>query len=253
MSEETENKQATEDQKTFTQSEVEDLIKKRLQRFERNAESENEMLKQKTQVLEQKLATQSAAQPEQQAQPQQQAPMQQGAEQQQQQEQGNAGQEQAQQQPQLSRDDIMDAMKQSQQQINEQQQVQSAQQHASNVISKMVQDDPKFDELEKKETSYKIPQEVAIYLANQINPNQAKNIFTKLMTSKADHLMMENAFYKEKLGDSGSLDKWLRETVNEHNGDTGSSPHVPPDLSEDAETKVGNDDMANIDNYIRSS
>jgi len=232
--------------KTFTQAELEDILKKRL----KNTKIENEQLIDQLKEVQAQMAQQQQAQPP----PQPQAQTQQVAQQ------GN-------QAPPLGGDptqapplspsgqaspDIMNAIRQSQQEIMQQGQVEQANRHYQTTVGKMMQEDPKFKSLVLHDKSLKIPHEVGVYLTNQLNPDQAKKTFTELMTNEGAHLKMENAQLKSQMSGSNDLGEWLQKMVNGAQTTDLDSPNVPPDLSQDAKTGTASDDMANVDNYIKT-
>ena len=244
MADEIENKVENESpEKTFTQSELEDILKKRL----KNTKIENEQLAVQLQQAQQQMAAQQTQQPPQ-GQPEQDVtPPDQNT--------GMGGDPT--QAPPMSASgqvspDIINAIKQSQQEIMEQGQIEQANRHYQTTVGKMIQEDPKFKSLVHNDKSLKIPHEVGVYLSNQLNPDQAKKTFTELMTNEGAHLKMENAQLKSQMTGSNDLGEWLQKMVNGSQSTDLDSPNVPPDLSEDAKTGTASDDMANVDNYIKT-
>lgn len=116
-------------------------------------------------------------------------------------------------------------------------------------VGKMANDE-KFKKLAES-TSLHIPTEVAVHLSNHLNDDMAKKIFTELMSNENSHLKMKNAFLTGKAeGSWDEYDKWLKNMIT-NNSSSKPSPEVVPDLGS-GEGFEGENSLSNVDDYINS-
>ena len=233
MTEENEN-QNQEENKTYSQEEMEKIIQNRIKNLHANkseVEQENEKLK------AQLAAMQPNAQPS-----------------------GITPQPQAEQPSSESApaDESMDVATQVQNALRnefakhqEESHLNNMYNHHVNTIQKMVGEDENFKKL-AEDSSYAVPPEVAVHLTNHLSPQQAKKVFTELLSNENSHLKMSNAFMKGQLtNDYGDYDKWLKNILNT-SMESPSSPDPVPDLGGGENFESDGDQMGNIDAYLKS-
>jgi hypothetical protein len=115
--------------------------------------------------------------------------------------------------------------------------------HHQNV-AKMKADDDKFKKLEES-TPLNIPEEVAVHLSNNLTHDQAKKLFTELLTNENSNLKMQNAHL------TGRYNEWLTKMLN-NTGAPGGAPEPVPELGQEANTGAANSaDDSQIMDYLK--
>lgn len=145
----------------------------------------------------------------------------------------------------LTREALNDALEKNRKvQMEEMQEAQlkNAVTHHINNVGKMKNEDPKFKKL-AEESSLGVPDEVGIYLSNNLDHDTSKKLFKELLTNETSNLKMQNAFL------TGNFDKWLNQMLS-HQTESKESPSPSPDLTSQNSGGVegGRDD--NIMSYL---
>ena len=221
-------------EKTYSKSEVEEMIQKRL----RNQGIKNEELQMQLQELQQQMQSQVSQEPQMQStgapslmenNGQNDASM-------------GANTPQASQNP-MDEDQIR--------KILAEQQAEQDYHHYVMSVNKMRSEDDEFNKLadQFKENQKIMPNEVAMHLAKSLPYKQAKKAFSKVMGNDLDYLKMMNHYQHGMLrGDWTPYQQWVQGLMVEP--PTEGKEHTPvPELKE-SESFSGSPRMDNVDKYL---
>lgn len=238
MAEETKDS-TTPESKTYTQEEVERMIKGRGKKMEQ----EIAQLKMQNEALNAQPVQPQAMPPQAQS-----APMMQGGQMAQQPVPQPQMPENAQSGAPLTAEAMQQILDQYTQQQQTEERVRNARAHAVNQIQNLMADDQDFADLLSKKTDNKIPEEVWISMMNRFNPKVAKGVMKSVLTNPYEYEVMKNHLLE------GKFEHWLGQRMNGSPQSENPGMPSPPDLSGDSIKGDGSPAYESaIDNYMKNS
>lgn len=229
----------TPESKTYTQEEVERMIKGRGKKMEQEIaqlKSQNEALNAQS-VLQQEMPPQVPS-----------APMMQGGQMAQPSVPQPQMPENAQSGAPLTAEAMQQMLAQHAQQQQTEAQVRNARAHATNQIQNMMGEDQDFSDLLNKKTDNQIPEEAWISIMNRFNPKVAKGVMKSLLSNPYEYAVMKNHLLE------GKFEHWLGQRMNGSTQSENPGMPSPPDLSGDSIKGDGSPAYESaIDNYMKNS